>query len=1062
MRVGILGPLEVVADGEIVEVGGARLRALLIRLALDAGHIVTVESLADGLWPEDGPTDPANALQSLVSRLRRALPGEPAVRSVPGGYRLDVPPDAVDALRFERLAREGRQALKRGEAETAARLLREALGLWRGEVLAGAAQVPFAAAAAVRLSELRLTATEDRVEADLQAAPDHAQLVAELQALVAVHPLRERLRVLLVRALHADGRPAEALSAYERFRGLLADELGADPGPELRAAHLAVLRGERVPKRPDRTRPRGNLRAALTSFVGRTEEQRLIGKQFKEGRLVTLIGPGGAGKTRLATTFAAGIADQVPGGVWLVELAPVTAPGEVAQAVIDALGLREVGVLDAPATPRDAVSRLVEALSATETLIVLDNCEHLIDAAARLADDLLGRCPRLRVLATSREPLGVPGETLCPVPPLGLPQPGASADDAMVCSSVRLFADRAAAVRPDFAVTDGNVAAVAEVCRRLDGLPLAIELAAVRLRSLPLVELAARLGERFEVLTGGSRTTLPRHRTLRAVVAWSWELLDDDQRRLARRLTVFPATFTLESAAQVCAAAPTVLDTLTALVDKSLLQVVEGPEPRYRMLETIREYGREQLAQTGEIGQLRAAHAAWFLGLAEQAEPHLRAAGQVPWIDRLVAERANLLAALHFARDTGDAQTAVRLGAALGLFWTVQGNHAEAASRLRLALEVPGPAPQQARATTTAFYLLNTVLSGGSARTQVAIDQAQARALALASAHGPAAGHPAAALIEPTLALVIDDTARGLAAADRLLSHPDPWARAMLRLTRALLDANDGDMDRMRRDLAAAVEGFRETGERWGLATSLTYLGFAQTTLGDFDGAIAALEESVRRLRELDPDDDAVLQRALIADARRQQGDVERARAELLEMVTPGTGTSSARYLVFARITLGNLARYDGDLEEAARQYEAAWQDLARAPSAPAELHPMLQVAMGHLAVARNELRAAEQHLSDALARAVEMPDMPMAAVVGVGIARLRLRDGATHAAAEVLGAAHALRGAPDAFNPDVVRLVQDLRGALGERAYRAAYARGGGLDRTAALALLEAQVRRR
>ncbi|HZD73701.1 MAG TPA: BTAD domain-containing putative transcriptional regulator [Actinomycetota bacterium] len=1061
MRVGILGPLEVVADGDTVEVGGARLRTLLIRLALDAGRVVPVESLADALWPDDGPTDPANALQSLVSRLRRALPGKPALRSAPGGYCLDVAPEAVDALRFERLALQGRRALRSGEPGTAARLLREALGLWRGEALADVAEAPFGAAAAVRLSELRLTATEDRVEAELAAAPEHSRLVAELEELAVLHPLRERLRVLLVRALQADGRPAEALSAYEKFRGLLADELGADPGPELRQAHLAVLRGETGAERPRGRRSRGNLRAALTSFVGRAEEQTRIGRQLTDGRLVTLVGPGGAGKTRLATTLAAGISGDVPGGVWLVELAPLTEPGEVPQAVIGALGLREAGPLDAPAMPRDAVSRLVEALAATETLIVLDNCEHLIDAAARLVDDLLGRCPRLRVLATSREPLGVPGETLCLVLPLGLPEPGASADEAMACPAVRLFADRVAAVRPDFAVTDGNVAAVAEICRRLDGLPLAIELAAARLRSLPLEELAARLSERFRLLTGGSRTALPRHRTLRAVVAWSWDLLDDDERRLARRLAVFPATITPESAAQVCAPAATdldALDALAALADKSLLQVVEGPEPRYRMLETIREYGLELLAETGEIAQVRAAHAGYFLGLAERAEPRLRGAGQVPWTARLVAERDNLLAALHFARDTGDAETAVRLGAALGLFWTVQGNHAEAASRLRLALEVPGRAPEQVRAVATAFYLFNTVLAGGSARAQVALEETRA----LARVQGRVPGDPAAALIEPALALVVDDTAWGRAATDRRLSHPDPWARAMLRLTRALLDANDGDMDGMRQDLTAAVEAFREAGERWGLATSLTYLALARLILGDFDGAIAALEESVRLLRQLDPDDDAILQRVWIADARRQQGDVERARAELLEMVAPGTGTSSARHLILARVTLGNLARYDGDLEEAARQYGAAWEGLGSAPFSAPELRPMLQTAMAHLAVATDELGAAERHLCGALAVAVEMPDMPMAAVVGVGVARLRLRGGAAPSAAQVLGAAHALRGAPDAFNPDVVRLAEDLRGALGERAYRAAYAVGRGLDRTAALALIEAQVRRR
>lgn len=548
----------------------------LIRLALDAGRTVTADLLSHALWPEEGPTDRANALQSLVSRLRQTLPGTPVVRSDPGGYRLELPPEAVDALRFERLAREGRRALRDRQAGIAARRLREALGLWRGEALADVAEAPFAAAAVVRLSELRLGAIEDRIEAELQSAPEHSHLVAELEELAALHPLRERLRVLLVKALHADGRQAEALTAYEEFRRLLADELGADPGPELQDAHLAALRGEKAPEPASSTRPRGNLRVALTSFVGRAEEQARIRKQLKEGRLVTLVGPGGAGKTRLATTFAATIADGVPGGAWLVELAPVTDPADVTQAVVGALGLREVGWLDTPTASRDPLSRLVEALSAVETLIVLDNCEHVIDGTARLVDDLLGRCPRLRVLATSREPLGILGEALCPVPPLGLPEPGASADEAPAYPAARLFADRAAAAQPDFSITDDNVAAVSEICRRLDGLPLAIELATARLSSLPVEEVAARLGDRFRLLTGGSRTVLPRHQTLRAAVGWSWDLLDDDERGVAERLAVFPATISPEAAGQVCAvspsAFPTVLDALAALADKSLLQ----------------------------------------------------------------------------------------------------------------------------------------------------------------------------------------------------------------------------------------------------------------------------------------------------------------------------------------------------------------------------------------------------------------------------------------------------------------------------------------------------------
>jgi predicted ATPase/DNA-binding SARP family transcriptional activator len=1055
MRLGVLGPLSVTVDGELVEIGGARLRALLIRLALEAGRMVTVASLSSALWPDDGPADPANALHTLVSRLRRALPPGQVVRSAHGGYCLDLPPDAVDALRFERLVREGRRALRNGEAAIAARHLREALGLWRGEALADVAEAPFAAPAIVRLGELRLAATEDRLEAELQVSPERSHLVAELEELATAHPLRERLRLLLVRALHGDGRQAEALAAYEEFRRLLADELGADPSPELQRAHLGLLRGEEVTRRPSGRGPRGNLRAPLTSFVGRVEERAHITRQLEDGRLVTLVGPGGAGKTRLATTLAAEMADGFPGGVWLVELASVADPGAVVQAAVGALDLRETGLPDAPPISREPVSRLVEALSATETLIVLDNCEHLVDAAARLAEDLLGRCPGLRVLATSRQPLAILGEALCPLAPLVVPEWGAPVADALRNPAVRLFADRATAARSDFAVTHDNVATVAEICRQLDGLPLAIELAAARLRALPLEQVAARLDDRFRLLTGGSRTALPRHRTLRAVVDWSWSLLDDDERQLAQRLAVFPATISPVAAEDLGSPAPAVPDTLAALVDKSLLQLVEGAEPRYRMLETIREYGLERLAEIGQIAEVRAAHAAHFLRLAETAETYLRGPDQVPWIRTLAAEWDDLLAALDFGCDAGDASTAIRLGAALGLFWTIRGNHAEAASWLRRALDVPGESPPTARATATALYLFNAVLSGGHAAALPAVGELRPRLTGTEQA----GEHPGPTLVEPALALIADEAVQGLAAIDGRLSHPNPWARAMLRLMRALLGGNTGDMDGMCRDLVGAVEEFRLAGERWGLATSLTYLGFAQTILGDFDGAIVALEESVRLLRELDAGDDAIMQRVWLADARRQKGDVERARAELLEMIAPDSGTSSPRHVVLARITLGNLARQDGKLQEAAQHYAVARDDLDRVPFYDSLFGAMLLSGMGHLAAAMDDLAAAHQHLGKALALAAEAPDMPLVAVVGVGVARLRLEHGAARGAAQVLGAAHALRGAPDAFNPDVVRLVEDLRSELGERDYEAALAAGRGLDRAAALALIDAQV---
>ncbi|GAB3971560.1 BTAD domain-containing putative transcriptional regulator [Actinoallomurus acanthiterrae] len=1048
MRVGILGPLEVTAGERVVEIGGARLRALLIRLALDVGHVVQVESLAQALWPDSGPADPAHALHSLMSRLRQALPERSVVRSAPDGYCLDLPADAVDVMSFDRLAAEGRRALKNGNADVAARRLREALALWRGDPLAEVAEASYVAGVVARLQEVRLSAIEDRVEAELATGPEPSHLVAELRELVAVHPLRERLRGLLVRALYADGRHAEALAAYEESRRLLADELGADPGPELRAAHLAVLRDEQAPQRRSGVRRHGNLRADLSRLIGRAREQRQIRAQLTEWRQVTLVGPGGVGKTRLAAAVAAGLADDLPGGIWLVELAPVTDPGDVAQAVIGALGLRDAGPLSTPEMPRDAVARLAEALSSAEAIIVLDNCEHLIDAVARFAEDLLGRCPPLRIIATSREPLGIGGEALFPVPPLDLPGRGATLREAAVCPAVRLFADRAAAVRPGFTIDDGNVAAIIEICRRLDGLPLAIELAAARVRSLPVGELAARLDDRFGLLTGGSRTALPRHRTLGAVIDWSWDLLAEDERHLAQRLAAFPGGASLEGAEAVAGAT---VDAMTALVDKSLLQF-DGS--RYRMLETIREYGLEKLADSGEMTKVKAAHAAYCLDLAQRAEPHLRGGDQVSWSRTVTAEHNNLLGALRFACDTGDAATAVGLASALGLFWTIRGNHAEAASRLRLALEVAGEAAPEARASATAFFAFNVVLSGVSRR-EIIIAGLRERVPRV----DDGTGHPAAALFEPALAVFTNDMTAGLAAVDRRLSHPDSWTRAMLRFMRAFLQGSRGGIAAMREDLTVAVATFREAGERWGLAQALTYLAYDRITFGDFDDAAAGLNEAIRLLRELDPADDAVLPRVLLAMAHVHGGQYERARIELLQVVAPGVAVSSAGSLAYARIALGDMARYDGDLEEATRQYNSADEDLRRSASDAPPFRAMLASARGQLATARGKLELARRQLEEAVALVIEVPDPPIAAGVAVATARLRHRQGADRDAAELLGAAHALRGTPDSYNPDVAGLAHELRGALGEDAYRAAYARGSRLDGTSALALIKTRL---
>ncbi|MFI9596018.1 AfsR/SARP family transcriptional regulator [Nonomuraea sp. NPDC052265] len=549
VRVGVLGPLTLVTADGPAEVGGARLRVLLARLALDAGRAVRPETLAEALWDAAPPEAPSHALQSLVSRLRRVLGHPGLVTSGPAGYRLAVEPDAVDAVRFERLARAGRRSSARSRPAEAAATLRAALGLWRGPALADVRAAPFAAAEAERLERARLAALEDRVEADLTLGAGF-DLVAELESLAAAHPLRERLHAQLIRALALDGRGAEALAAYQRIRELLAEDFGGDPGPHLQAAHLAVLRGT-LPGPHARPGPsgtsglsetsrlsetfglsetsglsgrrsrgaRGNLDVPLTSFVGRDQDVHRVAAVLGRARLVTLVGPGGAGKTRLANTVGRRLTPS--GGVWFVPLAAI-GPDDVPRVVLDLLRTREDGT-----PPRAAVlDHLVETLADDDVVLVLDNCEHVIEAVAGLCEALLGRCPRLRVLATSREPLRIDGETLHEVLPLDLPEPGATPDLSRSSAAVRLFHDRAAAVRPGFTLEGGALAAAVEICRRLDGLPLAIELAAARLRALPVEAVAARLDDRFRLLTGGSRTALPRHRTLAAAVAWSWDLLD--------------------------------------------------------------------------------------------------------------------------------------------------------------------------------------------------------------------------------------------------------------------------------------------------------------------------------------------------------------------------------------------------------------------------------------------------------------------------------------------------------------------------------------------------------
>jgi predicted ATPase/DNA-binding SARP family transcriptional activator len=1082
MWFGILGPTQVqLADGRRVAVGGPRLRALLALLLLDAGQVVTAERLIDGLYGEHPPSGATNALQSQVSRLRHLLRDQDRTGALvefhPAGYRLAVDPADVDAHRFERLVAEGRRAVAVGDHRRAAPLLREALALWRGPALADARDAPFAQAQAARLEELRLGAIEDRAEAEL-ALGRHRGLVAELQQLVAAHPLRERLRGQLMRALYGAGRQAEALAVFEDARRTLAEELGADPSAELAAVHLDVLRADpgltaRVdlaerqaaappaaheaaapPAEPEAHAPPAEpeapwqgLPAQLTTFVGRTEEVVRVGKLLGEARLVTLVGAGGAGKTRLAIEAAG----REPGEVCFVELAPLGDGVEVPQAVLGALGLREAGLLPPvpghPGPPPDLTGRLVAALADRRMLLVLDNCEHVVEAAARLSHRLLSASPTLRVLATSREPLGITGETLCPVPPLPLPPPGTTPEEALGYPALRLFADRAAAVRPDFAVDAGNADGVLRICRTLDGLPLAIELAAARLRSLPLAVVAARLDDRFRLLSRGDRTAEPRHHTLRAVVEWSWDLLDDAERLLARRLTVFVGGATLEAAERVCGLPATeVVEVLTSLVDKSLVEAAGEDGRRYRMLDTVRAFCAERLAEAGEQERLRRAHAAYFLDLARTADPHLHRAEQLEWLRRLDAERDDLLAALRRSVQAADTPTALGLIAALSSYWFMRGLRSEAMALAGALLDALGPAAPSGLEEEYALCVLNVAL-GGSSDPELRTHLEAAEAVMLASDQ-PFQQPFLNVLWALTIGPPPDDVAQVL----RRRIGPDPWLGALTRFGGGYQRLLAGALAEADQEFAAALAAFRTLGERWATATVLTELADLARWRGDWERAAALTDEALDLCRQLDAVEDIAQLLCRRAVGSIGAGDLAEAEADYERAAELARRAGAPAVLAGADSGLGDVARLRGDLAQARLRCEKALAECPAGWYVADETRAYILVALGRIAEAEQDAGQARAWYRRALG-----VGRGAASDAAEGLAGVALLEGDGERAALLLGVGTALRGTVVAGDPDVARVSAAARARIGLAAYERAYQQGAAMPRDQALTLIGA-----
>ena len=1026
VHIGMLGPFEVrTDDGVLADVPGARLRALLIALALEAGHAVPKATLVDWIWGEHPPADAANALQRLASRLRKVLPAG-SVEGQPDGYRLKIDPDDVDAVRFERLVGQARN-------DEDPRRLREALALWRGAAMQDVGLTESGAfdAAVTRLEALRLAAMEDRFDAEIGLGHG-AKLVTELTDLVATHPVRERLVAALMRALAATGRASEALLVYQRTRETLADELGVDPSPELSELHVALLRGELG--RPREENRKTNLRAELTSFVGKDADVAAVRDLVTGHRLTTLIGPGGSGKTRLATETARTLLDDLPDGARLVELAAIGADDDVAQATFAALGLRDA-LLGEPADA-DPTERVVAALRDREMVLVLDNCEHVIESAATFAHRVLGECRRLRILATSREPLGITGETLWAVVPLALPSADAAAGEIESSPAGRLQRDRAGAVRQDLGLDAGTSSTLARICRALDGMPLAIELAAARLRTMSSEQLAHRLDDRFRLLTGGSRTALPRHRTLRAVVDWSWELLTDAERVVLRRLSVFSGGASLEAAERVCAGETVdpvqVLELLTALTEKSL--VVSGGD-RYRMLGTIKEYAAQRLAEAGETDLARRAHLAYCTELTETAEPHLRQARQLEWLAALGVEQDNIVAALRGALAAGEAGGAMRLAAATGWYWWLAGHKALGNELVMAAVALPGEVPDETRATV---YALATgfITSGRES------DQNQA-AEWIHEVHRInqhlRARHPAVGLVA-ALERLLQAPDAYLAAWEPLLADEDPWARALARLQlgkmRIMLGHAGRDADA---HLEAALTEFRALGERWGISFALTELADRIAVRGEFAAACDYYEQAITVVTEVGAIEDVVRMRSRQAQLYWLAGDPQSSASALAEAQVAAERVAWPGALTELALAKAELARWSGDAEQARRQLDVATAMLGNAAERPQVLAPS-QDLLGYLA---EDLHQAAEHRAAAFQAASEQGNAPLIAQVLVGIADLALRREQYEQAARLLAASTGVRGLPDRSQPDVARIERTARERLGDTRFAEATQEG-------------------
>lgn len=820
MEFRILGPLEISTHDGLIALTRPLERAVVVALVLHPGEVVASDRLLEYLWPDTPPEKAQHSLHVHVSRLRRLLGDELLVTERPG-YRLTIGASQVDAFRFESLVQRSRGAWQSWDPAQTVRRLREALDLWRGQPLQELDNQVWVQPHIAHLEEVRLGAVEDLFEGEL-ALGQHAQVAERAAREVETHPFRERVWGHLMLALYRSGRQADALAAYQRASRLLREELGIEPGPDLRRLEEAI-----VVQKPDLDwkAPSGetviphHLPAFQATFVGRDQELLEVDKLLRGSRLVTLVGPGGSGKSRLALETAGQVIERFPDGVWAVELASVGGGELVAGAVAEVLEIWE-------RPGQHLADTLAAFLGARDLLIVLDNCEHVLDSVASLVGPLLTAAPKLRVLITSREPLRVIGETIYSVEPMSVPPTGEN-DPEMLArhDALRLFAARAEAIEPGFRLTEATTPAVADICRRVDGLPLGIELMAGRLRGMDLEELAEHLEDRATLLGSDVRTPDTRHRTLRAALEWSYDLLPTVEQEALRGIGVFHGSFDLPAFREVVMPEEGLdgaADILGRLVERSL---ISRDGKRWNVLETVLLYARERLEKAGELHAVRRRHLDHYIEVAERAEARIRAGDDLGALPVFTADYPNMRAALQYAlnnrRNSELAWTALRMTGALYWFWIMRGQWSEALGWIRQGLEANPERPSVVRAKAV---LALAGLAGQAGLYEEALEAA-AHARAISLDEGFIYGASLASSIEGVNWAWKGDFERAQAVFDRwqgeLTTGEDPMAEAMLLFNRGWALGLGGEIQEAERLLQKSKTLSRSHGFAFGTACGL-------------------------------------------------------------------------------------------------------------------------------------------------------------------------------------------------------------------------------------------------